>query len=711
METMSLFDALGTALGNWIKKTSNRDAPPLTGVNWFSAGMPAHPKAAEGVKVYQRNPWAYAATNAIINVISTTPLFIRKRVIGKDGLNYELIHEHQALDLLSHPLPKDNRLAGRTHLTQTLLKQITWIHLIASGEAFWAVGGRVGSFAEFDGVPTELNPLVPENVEIKMGKDNYIDSYLYRVQGKQFVLDPKNVVHFKLPDPLNPYRGQSAYLSSGVSIDTELESDKYLWHWFKNRATPDAVVVSEKEPSEGEQVRAREAWEKRYQGSENAGKVSFLWGTKDVKDLSRSQRDMQFKELKEYNRDVIMANLRVGKGMLGMMEDQSRANADAQDYIFGKRVIWPYMAMWCEQLTTDFLPLFGGKDGEEFWFDERSVVPDDDVSKGDTAVKLWNIGALSINEAREKFNLPIRDEEGADTLWLPLAKMSLEDAVMNGADFGDPGAEGEDDLEEPDFDSEDEEMERRDPPKIKDIGRLFNDQEELEIFRKRAIPHAEAALRSGIKLMLEEDGSDLSVDFIFDLPAARAAVKKMALTFASHTLKTTKEDLQRVLEQALQEGRSNQELATAISKKYGSEYRGYRALRIARTETTRAVNTGKQETLKAEGAEYKVWQASTDDRTRDTHRALDNVGVRVSDKFNVGGFMADEPGDGALPPEESVNCRCTMTSGKYLDVMKSRDSLKLFLRAHGSLEKSFARTIRSLFDAQKKRVLSTLSSL
>lgn len=49
---------------------------------------------------------------------------------------------------------------------------------------------------------------------------------------------------------------------------------------------------------------------------------------------------MQFKELKEHNRDTILASLRVGKGLLGMMEDQSRANAETQDYVFGKRVVW-----------------------------------------------------------------------------------------------------------------------------------------------------------------------------------------------------------------------------------------------------------------------------------------------------------------------------------------------------------------------------------
>ncbi len=710
---MSMLDTIIERMGSLLIKSGSllsRDAPPMAqGVNWFGAtGMPAHPKAAEGLKVYQRNPWAYAATNSIINAISTTPLFLRKKVLTKDGLNYEMVHEHQALELLSRPMPKGQSLQGRTHLTQTLLKQITWIHLLASGEAFWAVGGRMGAFSGFDGVPTEMHPLIPENVDIRMGANNYIDSYVYRVGGRQFTLLPKDVVHFKLPDPMNPYRGQSAYLSAGIPIDTELESDKYLWHWFKNRAMPDTVVVSEKEPRADEQDRVREAWSKRYQGSENAGKVSFLWGSKEIKDLSKSQRDMQFKELKEYNRDVIMANLRVGKGMLGMMEDQSRANADAQDYIFGKRVIYPYMAMWCDQLTMDFLPLFGGSEGLEFWFDEQAVIPADEVGKSDTAVKLFNIGAISINEARSKFNLPVRNEQGADTLWMPIAKVSLEDAI-GGTDFEDPGAEGEDDLEEPDFEEEEFEYENRDPPKVKNSSSLFNDQNEIEIFTKRAIPHAEASVRAGIQLMLETDASDLTVDFVFDLPAARAAVKTMALQFATNTLKTTKADLQKVIEQAIQEGRSNQELATAISRKYGSEYRGYRAMRIARTETTKAVNTGKFETLKAEGAEYKVWQATDDDRTRETHRELDNEAVRVHDKFNVGGHLADGPADGSLPPEESVNCRCTMTSGKFLDTMKSRDAIQLFLRAHGSLERSFARTVRSLFDAQKKRVLSKLS--
>lgn len=58
---------------------------------------------------------------------------------------------------------------------------------------------------------------------------------------------------------------------------------------------------------------------------------------------------MQFKELKEFNRDAIMANLRVGKGLLGMMEDQSRANAEAQDYVFGKRALRPFLATTCNK--------------------------------------------------------------------------------------------------------------------------------------------------------------------------------------------------------------------------------------------------------------------------------------------------------------------------------------------------------------------------
>lgn len=84
-----------------------------------------------------------------------------------------------------------------------------------------------------------------------------------------------------------------------------------------------------------------------------------------------------------------------------------------------------------------------------------------------------------------------------------------------------------------------------------------------------------------------------------------------------------------------------------------------RAVRIARTETTRVMSEASLETMRAaqdEGvAMRKRWDATLDGRTRDSHRKVDGEVVGVDEKFSNGLRC---PGDGG--PADSINCRCAL---------------------------------------------------
>ena len=85
-----------------------------------------------------------------------------------------------------------------------------------------------------------------------------------------------------------------------------------------------------------------------------------------------------------------------------------------------------------------------------------------------------------------------------------------------------------------------------------------------------------------------------------------------------------------------------------------------RAERISRTETTGAYNAGALDAGHEEGAGVKVWIASADDRTRDTHLEVSGTCVGIDDTFDVGGALLEMPGDPSGAPEETINCRCTI---------------------------------------------------
>lgn len=85
-----------------------------------------------------------------------------------------------------------------------------------------------------------------------------------------------------------------------------------------------------------------------------------------------------------------------------------------------------------------------------------------------------------------------------------------------------------------------------------------------------------------------------------------------------------------------------------------------RATRIARTESTGAYNYGALNALSDEGSRCVEWMATGDNRTRLTHRSADGQVVRTGTAFSVGGASLRMPGDPSGPPQEVINCRCTI---------------------------------------------------
>lgn len=91
-----------------------------------------------------------------------------------------------------------------------------------------------------------------------------------------------------------------------------------------------------------------------------------------------------------------------------------------------------------------------------------------------------------------------------------------------------------------------------------------------------------------------------------------------------------------------------------------------RATVIARTEAIGALNAGRAEAFRAAAEEdpdqplERIWLATDDSRTRDTHRLADGQRVALGQPFMVGGFELAFPGDPSGPPQEVIQCRCTM---------------------------------------------------
>lgn len=114
-----------------------------------------------------------------------------------------------------------------------------------------------------------------------------------------------------------------------------------------------------------------------------------------------------------------------------------------------------------------------------------------------------------------------------------------------------------------------------------------------------------------------------------------------------------------VMLQGILQGESIRNMARRFESVGVSNYKA--SVRYARTATTGSENAGRIDGYhRAEKLGInikKVWLATLDDRTRDSHRYLDGEERKIDEKFSNG---CKHPGDPNGPPSEVWNCRCTL---------------------------------------------------
>lgn len=113
--------------------------------------------------------------------------------------------------------------------------------------------------------------------------------------------------------------------------------------------------------------------------------------------------------------------------------------------------------------------------------------------------------------------------------------------------------------------------------------------------------------------------------------------------------------------EGLAEGESIPTIAARVREVVGVT--SPRAQVIARTESHGARNAVNAATVRrvnaaagAPGAIRRRWQATSGDRTRETHRRADGQEVALDEPFIVGRASLDFPGDPSGPAEEVINC-------------------------------------------------------
>jgi uncharacterized protein with gpF-like domain len=129
-----------------------------------------------------------------------------------------------------------------------------------------------------------------------------------------------------------------------------------------------------------------------------------------------------------------------------------------------------------------------------------------------------------------------------------------------------------------------------------------------------------------------------------------------------NVIRTTEDQIAKAIAQ-VDSGLDNQTMIERITEQVRQTFEGIQANRIptiVATTVNSAFETGQMRAFRISGVNQKQWLSQRDGRVRESHDLVDGQQVAINQNFDVMGVPLEFPGDPVGPPEEIINCRCTM---------------------------------------------------
>jgi len=681
-----------------IKSTTPAKHKAFEGIYNQQIAIPPSLNTSDFLKSYGEIGWLFACVSKIMQNIADSEWNAYKKAD---------IVSSKAMDLFMKPNPFQSNYE---------ILQRTSMFLELRGKAFW--------YLAKDGVnrPKEIWVISPLDMWVIPDKNNFIKGYIYRAGTQQIPLNIDEVIMFNYPDPLNPYGGISPSQAAANSLETDKYSAQWNRNFFYNSAEPQGVISSPNGLTDDQFERLQEQWNDKYKGVDNAKRTALLEGGATYTAIQISQKDMDFFNLRQMNRDEILGAFGIHKSILGLTDDVSRANAETAEYTFQKHVIKPKLRFIQEKLNNEYIPMFN----EDIVLKYTDPVPENKEFIRDTADKALD-KSITKNEHRQILNRLLGTEfapiKGGDEIYQPVSNQPLGTSlatatvapvsINNNFDktsFGDVNeslmkdvtstaikmkiakiVDKNNDTRHANFikmanplisefkaiitsyfkDMQQDIVKKvlegsRDPVDLKKWNKTLQDNS-IGMYVK-CFKTGGDALVSEFKNISYSIKSDIGVSFNIKDPRVQEKIKTK-LNNSTQINKDTKKRIRDAIEEMYnsEDGFTIKDIAEKLGSTDFAEFDEARCQVIAQTETLGSLN---QATLEgyhqnSDLIDGKYWLATYSSGSRQSHiDAADEYSIEspipVDDDFIVAGYGCQCPMDNGLPAEEAVNCHCCM---------------------------------------------------
>ena len=428
--------AMLSRLADWLRPSSSKAMPSvLTGAQWSGTSFidlyrrNRNPTPNEILAELKNTAWTCASINAAVcasfppRLYVTTqadqprpkaptkalPAAAERRLRSAPHLTARTKAAQHIEEVTDHPLLDLLAQVNHVHNGHDLW-ELTTLYQEVHGGAYWLLDfGPLGT-------PRQIWILPSQNVTPRRGPDspNLVDYYLYRTGAREQRFRPDQVVHFRYPDPRDPYTGGLSPLRAcyeQAALVSEFAAFKRAK--FENRAVPDAIVSPDEVIGEEERDRLEAQWNSRFRQG-GAGKVVVAESALRVQLLAHSMGDLAaLADMKATKEDVCNA-FHIPISFLS--SETNLANLQAAEHQHMAKAVTPRLQRRDEKLNEQLVPLYDPT-GRLFLASEDPVPVNRELTVKEQDLNL-KYGVVTINEVRGVQGLePV---PWGDVPWLPL---------------------------------------------------------------------------------------------------------------------------------------------------------------------------------------------------------------------------------------------------------------------------------------------------
>jgi len=265
--------------------------------------------------------------------------------------NEKPITSHPFFTLMKKPNPDQSQF-------QFLEFHFTFMKIF--GECYWYMlkGQRSGA-------PREIYMLRPDLMQVVVDKNDprgLVKGYIMnKWDGTKIPFDRDEILHFKTPNPANPYYGMGVIEAAKTYIETEHFASEWTRNALYNSGRPSGIVNLKGVIDEDTFKQLKKQFKEEYTGTKNAGKTMLLKGMDgiDYQKLGMELSELALKEMKDMTKEDIMFMFRMSKTMMGISDDVNRANAQENHAVFVENIVKPELDRFFDHLNAFFMPTFG----------------------------------------------------------------------------------------------------------------------------------------------------------------------------------------------------------------------------------------------------------------------------------------------------------------------------------------------------------------